>query len=149
MGIPVNERLCPVSTLNFASLNAEDTGMSRGRNISTVSVVVKSSSRISFSPKSIFFISIWANAPGAIPKLITSANESSSLPISERAFSNLAANPSEKSNIIAVKIQRRAESTNPYARNKTEEAPDKRFRQVMKLGMCFFIMGYKKIHIQI
>lgn len=74
---------------------------------------------------------------GATPKLITSARESSSLPISEYAFSSLAELPSRKSNIIAANISQDDMRRFPSRAYSIAINPAARFRIVIKLGICF------------
>jgi hypothetical protein len=74
---------------------------------------------------------------GAAPKLTASARESSSFPISEYAFSNLAEKPSRKSKIIAARMSHEAVTISPLTAKSIEINPAARFRQVMRFGMCF------------
>ena len=74
---------------------------------------------------------------GAAPKLTASARESSSFPISEYAFSNLAEKPSRKSKIIAARISHEAVIRSLFIVNIIAIKPEARFREVMKFGICF------------
>ena len=70
------------------------------------------------------------------PKLTTSARESNSLPLGEMTPSNLAANPSQKSKIIAASMAAKARSL--FLKNSTMPiTPQRRFSEVMALGICF------------
>lgn len=68
-----------------------------------------------------------------------SANESSCNPIGEYAFSKRAMNPSKKSNMAAAKMQYAAISNEPLKAKEIAKHPEKRFSDVMVLGMCFVI----------
>lgn len=76
---------------------------------------------------------------GATPKLTTSARLSSSLPISEYALSNLAENPSRKSNIIAARINHEAVIISPFPAKIIAINPDTRFSEVIKFGIYFIL----------
>lgn len=76
---------------------------------------------------------------GATPKLTTSARESSSFPISEYDFSNLAENPSKKSKIMAATINHEAVKRLPFAAKIIAINPDTRLSDVMRFGICLFM----------
>ncbi len=77
--------------------------------------------------------------PGANPKEMTSANESSCRPISERTFNTLANVPSRKSKIAAIPIKYDAKRNSPLKAKTIETHPLNRFNSVTKLGMFFFV----------
>ena len=77
---------------------------------------------------------------GATPKLTISANESSSLPMSEYDFKARAVKPSKKSNVIAAIISHEAIARFPLMAKIIAVKPEARFRQVIVLGMCLFII---------
>lgn len=79
---------------------------------------------------------------GATPKLTTSARLSSSFPISEYAFNNLAEKPSKKSKTIAARINHDAVCRSPLAAKIIEVNPAARLREVIKFGMCFIKITY-------
>lgn len=83
VGNPMKESVCLSSRLNFANRYAENTAITKGMKFhhSTTS----------------FFNSMNAINEGASPKLITSARESSSLPMGEDTFNKRAVMPSKKS----------------------------------------------------
>ena len=76
---------------------------------------------------------------GATPKLTTSARESSSFPMSEYEFSNLAEKPSKKSKIMAATINHEAVKRLPFAAKTIAINPDARLSDVIKFGICFFM----------
>ena len=76
---------------------------------------------------------------GAIPKLTTSASESSSFPISEYALRSRAEKPSKKSKIIAASISQEAVTISPSEAKSIEINPAARFREVMKFGICLIL----------
>ncbi len=86
---------------------------------------------------------------GATPKLTTSARESSSLPIAEYAFSNLAVNPSRKSNTIAASISHEAVIRLPFNTKIMEINPDIRLRDVIRLGRYFILRKLKRGSVKI
>ena len=100
VGNPINESVCRVSMLNLANRNAEKT-------------VMKYAESATSQPKGYnkpFLIATENNIQymteaGATPKLTTSANESSCFPISEYAFNQRAAKPSQKSNTAAARMK--------------------------------------------
>jgi len=73
--------------------------------------------------------------------LITSAIESSSLPIEEVALSILATSPSKKSNNNPVHIRILAFSKFPFKASTVPIHPHIRLRIVIKFGICFFILN--------
>ena len=82
VGNPIKFTDCLVSTLNLASLNPEKTGISMA--INRINISLYSISRIGVSIiKRESFSMLKAIKPGTNPKLIKSAKESSSFPISE------------------------------------------------------------------
>ena len=89
VGSPMNESVCRVSILNFASLSAEN-------------MVRKNAVYGSTLLGEIVLISWNITMPGRTPKLTMSASESSSLPIGELALSILAEKPSRKSKTQAA-----------------------------------------------
>ena len=89
VGRPMNESVCCVSILNFASRSAEK-------------MVRKNATYGSKLLGEIVLISWNITMPGRTPKLTTSASESSSFPIGELAFNILAIKPSRKSNTQAA-----------------------------------------------
>jgi len=93
VAMPLNDDDWLGSLLNFASLNAEAAGMMTATAKAFSPVMPPAVSRLNNM------------APGAIPKVTTSARLSSSLPRAEYAFSSLAANPSEKSSTIPAMMQ--------------------------------------------
>ena len=84
-GSPMKESVCRVSRLNFASLNAEVTGMSSDDEIQIISQIDKADilSIFTLIPKSEDSCITIITIPGARPNEIISANESSSLPMGE------------------------------------------------------------------
>ena len=96
---PINEYFWAESRLNLASLIAENTTIIKGMN------VINPTS----TPNSI--ISRCSIVAGNKPKLIRSAKESSSFPISEYAPISRAVNPSKKSSIAAAIIKYKARSS--------------------------------------
>lgn len=80
--------------------------------------------------------------PGANPKEMTSANESSCRPISERTFNTLANVPSRKSKIAAIPIKYDAKRNSPLKAKTIETHPLNRFSSVTKLGMFFRIIEF-------
>jgi hypothetical protein len=72
--------------------------------------------------------------PGATPNETISANESSTLPISDDALSNLARKPSRKSNIAAIPIIHEAITRFPEKRKTSDKQPDNKLKIVNKLG---------------
>jgi hypothetical protein len=90
-------------------------------------------------PEKEFLRRLYIIIPGATPKLTTSARLSSSLPITEYAFSNLAENPSRKSKIIAASISHDAVTVSPVAAKMTAANPDVRLSEVIKLGIYLII----------
>ena len=75
--------------------------------------------------------------PGAIPKLTMSARLSSSLPISEYAFSKRADKPSTKSKIMAASTSQEAVIIKPFTAKIIAINPDARLSDVIKFGKCF------------
>jgi hypothetical protein len=123
----------------MARRKAAHTGIRTGTII--VSVVLRPSERAIVDPyadKESLSI-LYIISAGATPKLTTSARLSSSLPISEYAFSNLAEKPSRKSNIIAATISHEAVTLSPLAAKIIAINPADRLREVIKLGICFII----------
>ena len=78
-------------------------------------------------------------AAGAKPKLITSASESSSLPISELTLRSRATNPSKKSKTAESTIKMAQESGSPNNANCTAIQPEIKLSAVMVFGICFFM----------
>ena len=99
-GSPKKEVVWRVSILNFANRSAEKTGMTNAESSSSLQI------HDSFHDKLYKSLSIKLNSiiPGATPKLIASANESSSFPMGEYAFNRRAASPSVKSKKAAMKM---------------------------------------------
>jgi hypothetical protein len=100
VGRPIKFSSCLESTLNFAKRNAENTAIKKAMNgshsIFVFSPIMKNSSRA-----------------GKTPNDTISANESSSLPIADFTFNNLADIPSPKSKIKASQIRYTAYSGFP------------------------------------
>lgn len=92
VGIPMNELVCRSSKLNLASLSAEKTDIRNAQyGISFDIPNINSGIFTSLNREKTI-------AEGASPNVILSANESSSFPIGEETFNNLADIPSKKSN---------------------------------------------------
>jgi len=96
VGIPLKEVVCPGSLLNFARRSAE----AAGRMPDSTTTGKRGISCPDKRKKII--------APGAVPKVTTSARLSSSFPISEYALSNRAENPSAKSKAIPAIMRKQA-----------------------------------------
>jgi len=130
-----------VSTLNFASRNPENTGIRNAlKRMARVPIERSSGLKsISIPPKTPIFRYEKAMAPGANPKLMISANESSSLPMGEYAFSIRAANPSQKSNMAEQPISIEAVIKYPSKAIRVAILPENRFKQVIVLGICGII----------
>ena len=88
-------------------------------------------------------------AEGARPKVISSASESSSLPMGEDTLSRRAVNPSKKSNTAPIIINRKAMRGLASKANFTAMQPEMRLQQVMPLGrdlnidaaiVCYFFL---------
>ena len=148
VGNPINDSLWRVSTLNFASRKPEKTGINNtvDKNKICSELRLKLKSEISETPKNKpVFIRLKAMAAGAIPKLIRSASESNSFPISEYAPNARAVIPSRKSNTAAMKIKYADHNGNPSNDKIIDKLPDNKFKEVIKLGrnlnidLLFFI----------
>ena len=74
-------------------------------------------------------------AEGATPKLMSSASESSSLPMAELTLSKRAAIPSKKSKTAASRMKNPAAVRLPVNANVIDIQPDKAFISVMVFGM--------------
>ena len=81
-----------------------------------------------------------AMADGATPKLMSSASESSSLPIAELTLSRRAAMPSKKSKTAAIRIKSPASVKLPVNAKVIDRHPDKAFIKVMVFGMLEIIL---------
>ena len=103
VGKPINESVCRVSILNLANRNAEKAAMINADVAMNHPQVNMSIDRPSFDTAG--NSKVYMIVAGATPKLTTSANESSSLPITEYALSQRAANPSKKSKTAATRIK--------------------------------------------
>lgn len=136
VGSPIKLDDCLVSTLNFASLNAENSTITKG--INDMRKGADESVERPLSPVRNISYLFSARTAGTIPKLIKSAKESSSLPIGEYALSNLAKKPSRKSNIAATKTRYTAQISSPLKAKITAITPQRRFSEVIVLGMEFF-----------
>ena len=107
VGIPINELVWRVSILNLAKRSAENMAITKEESTIVNSFALSCERmKLSFSPNSEMRINLNMIIVGATPKLTISANESSSLPISELALSKRAAKPSEKSKMAAMAIKR-------------------------------------------
>src|SRR5690606_12362899 len=89
---PINSDVCRSSTLNFANLNAEN-AVTINPKYGRYTLSVDASNNL------------YNTAPGKKPKLITSAKESNSFPISDLTCSSRAIIPSKKSNIPEARTQ--------------------------------------------
>ena len=118
----MKESCCLSSRLNLASLSAEKAAISKGKSLRTWDCV----------PKTQYSIT-----EGRTPKLTTSDRESSSFPTSEYAFRSLADKPSQKSKTAARSISTNAVSSFPSKENITPRTPQRRFMEVILLGICF------------
>lgn len=76
---------------------------------------------------------------GRTPKVTTSASESNSFPIGEVTLRILAANPSKKSKIQAININREAFCRLVWKTSVIPKQPQSKLQQVKKLGMCFLM----------
>jgi len=134
VGKPLKDVVCDVSILNLASLRAAHTGITEGIIIAIINKPI--SPEVIGNEADINWLII---NPGATPKLITSARESSSFPNSEYDLSNLADNPSRKSKIIAAIINQEPVRISPLAINRIAINPEARLSEVMKFGICLFM----------
>ena len=74
-------------------------------------------------------------AAGASPKVMSSARESSSLPIGDDTCSNLAEKPSKKSKRAPMMIKTKANTKSASKANLVANAPEMRLQQVIELGI--------------
>jgi hypothetical protein len=117
--------------LNFAKRKAEKATISKPLGIK------KPSRKSNLNDKR-----IQAITAGVKPKLITSAKESSCLPIGEYAFNKRAAKPSKKSKNADASTKINASSKSAVNAHFTAKQPQSKLQIVKKLGMCFFIFIY-------
>ena len=142
VGKPIKELVCLSSILNLASLSAENTAIINAKyGMYGWKIVNDSGKRVYLLSK------IKTATDGATPKLISSASESNSFPISEYAFYSRAAIPSKKSNIAANITQNTTQKKAPSKAIIIAILPENKFMEVMVLGICFFIAFYLKISI--
>lgn len=76
---------------------------------------------------------------GATPKVMTSASESSSLPMGDDTCRSRAAIPSKKSNMAPMTIHSNDHSNMPRNAKCVAMQPEMRLQQVMLLGICLMI----------
>jgi hypothetical protein len=140
VGSPLKVVACVVSRLNIASRKAAQTGMIAGiiskSNALKISIFPGIKVPVESESQSILYNII----PGATPKLTTSARLSSSFPIAEYDFSNLAEKPSRKSKIIAARISHEAVIIFPLAAKIIAINPAVRLSEVIKFGICFVMI---------
>ena len=89
-------------------------------------------------------MSLYMTRAGNKPKLITSASESSSLPMGEDTLSKRATNPSKKSNTQAAHTKYAAGTPRSSNKKTMPKHPQIRLQQVRKLGRCRIIGESKK-----
>lgn len=88
-----------------------------------------------------------ATMPGSSPKLIMSARESSSLPMSDVTCRIRAAAPSKKSNTALRSMNIKAKWYCELYAAITAIIPDSWLIRVMLFGICFFIVSIYRVSI--
>ena len=122
VGRPRKSSVWRSSTLNFANRTADITATNSGmyRRMAGASAGM----------------TLYSIKDGRTPKLTRSARESSSPPMGECASRSRAARPSQKSKAAARSISGRAHSRRPSKVKITPMTPERRFMEVIVLGMC-------------